>query len=143
MIIALFLFHAAHVKQQRNDLTSCFKLGGNVSEKTLFERIISREIPAAIVFEDDRCIAIKDINPQAPLHALVIPKQAIPKVSDASANDEPLIGHLLLVAAQVAREAGYGDAFRLAINNGAGAGQTVFHLHVHVLAGRALSWPPG
>lgn len=114
-----------------------------MSEKTLFERIISREIPAAIIFEDDRCIAIKDINPQAPLHALVIPKQVIPTVSDASANDEPLIGHLLRIAAQVAREAGYGEAFRLAINNGAGAGQTVFHLHVHVLAGRALSWPPG
>ena len=114
-----------------------------MSEKTLFERIIAREIPAAIVFEDDHCIAFKDINPQAPLHALVVPRKPIPKVSDATAADASLLGHLLMVAAQVAREAGYGEAFRLAINNGAGAGQTVFHVHVHVLAGRPLTWPPG
>jgi histidine triad (HIT) family protein len=114
-----------------------------VSEKTLFERIIAREIPAAIIFEDDRCIAFKDINPQAPLHALVVPRQPIPKISDANPPDASLLGHLLLVAAQVARDAGFGEAFRLAINNGAGAGQTVFHLHVHVLAGRPFSWPPG
>ncbi len=114
-----------------------------MSDKTLFERIIAREIPAAIVFEDDQCIAFKDINPQAPLHVLVVPRKPIPKVSDAEAADRLLLGHLLLVAAQVAREAGYGEAFRLAINNGAGAGQTVFHVHVHVLAGRPLTWPPG
>jgi histidine triad (HIT) family protein len=114
-----------------------------VSDKTLFERIIAREIPATIVYEDPQCLAFKDINPQAPLHVLVVPKQPIPKVSDALDADAPLLGHLLLVAARVARDAGYGDAFRLAVNNGAGAGQTVFHVHVHVLAGRPLTWPPG
>ncbi len=114
-----------------------------MSERTLFERIIAREIPAAIIYEDASCIAFKDINPQAPFHALVVPLKPIPKVSDAGVADEALLGHLLMVAAGVAREAGYGEAFRLAINNGAGAGQTVFHVHVHVLAGRPLSWPPG
>jgi histidine triad (HIT) family protein len=114
-----------------------------MSEKTLFERIIAREIPATIIYEDARCIAFKDINPQAPLHALVVPLKPIPKVSDATAADEALLGHLMMVGAQVARDAGYGEAFRLAINNGAGAGQTVFHVHIHVLAGRALRWPPG
>ena len=114
-----------------------------MSERTLFERIIAREIPASIIYEDARCIAFKDINPQAPFHALVVPVKAIPMVSNATAADEALLGHLLLVAAQTAREAGYGEVFRLAINNGAGAGQTVFHVHVHVLAGRPFSWPPG
>ncbi|MGH8598688.1 MAG: histidine triad nucleotide-binding protein [Gammaproteobacteria bacterium] len=114
-----------------------------MADKTLFERIIAREIPASIVFEDAQCIAIKDINPQAPFHVLVIPKQSLPTVAAASAADAPLLGHLLLIAAQVARDAGYGEAFRLAINNGSGAGQTVFHLHVHVLGGRPFRWPPG
>lgn len=114
-----------------------------MADKTLFERIIDREIPATIIYEDDRCLAFKDINPQAPFHALVVPLRPIPKISDATAGDEALLGHLLTVAAQVARDAGHGDSFRLAINNGAGAGQTVFHLHVHVLAGRAMRWPPG
>jgi histidine triad (HIT) family protein len=114
-----------------------------MSDITLFERIIAREIPATILYEDARCIAIRDINPQAPLHALVVPVKPIPKLSDASAADAELLGHLLQVAARVATEAGYGGAFRLAINNGAEAGQTVFHLHVHVLAGRPFTWPPG
>lgn len=114
-----------------------------MAEKTLFERIIAREIPATLLHEDAQCVAFRDINPQAPFHALVVPVKPIPKVGDAGAADEPLLGHLLTVAAKVAREAGYGEAFRLAVNNGAGAGQTVFHLHVHVLAGRSFSWPPG
>ncbi len=114
-----------------------------MADKTLFERIIAREIPATIVFEDARCIAIRDINPQAPLHVLVVPVKPIPKVSDATAEDTELLGHLLQVAARVAADAGYAGAFRLAINNGADAGQTVFHLHVHVLAGRPFAWPPG
>lgn len=114
-----------------------------MSEKTLFERIIAREIPATLLHEDARCVAFRDINPQAPFHALVVPVKPIPKLGDAAPDDEPLLGHLLMVAAKVAREAGYGEAFRLAVNNGAGAGQTVFHLHVHVLAGRPFGWPPG
>jgi histidine triad (HIT) family protein len=111
--------------------------------KTLFERIIDREIPATFIYEDEHCIAIKDINPGAPVHLLVIPRKPIVKISDASVEDQALLGHLLLVTAKVAKEAGFGDAYRVAINNGADAGQSVFHLHLHVLAGRPLKWPPG
>lgn len=110
---------------------------------TIFSKIINREIPADILYEDDQCLAFKDINPAAPLHALVIPKKPIAKVSDADASDEPLLGHLMTVASQVAAEQGYEGKFRLIVNNGAEAGQTVFHLHVHVIAGRDFVWPPG
>ncbi|MCH2556600.1 MAG: histidine triad nucleotide-binding protein [Alcanivorax sp.] len=110
--------------------------------ETIFSKIIDREIPADIVYEDDQCLAFKDINPQAPTHFLVIPRKPIPKLSDAAQDDKELLGHLLLVAGQVAREQGLED-FRLNVNNGAGASQTVFHLHVHVLGGRPFSWPPG
>lgn len=113
-----------------------------MSEKTLFTRIIDGDIPADIVYRDDHCFAIRDINPQAPLHLLVIPRQPIARVAEARPDDAMLLGHLLLVGASLAREAGHED-FRFVVNNGAGAGQSVFHLHVHVLAGRALSWPPG
>lgn len=114
-----------------------------MTQKTLFSRIIDREIPADIVHEDEVCVAFRDINPQAPLHVLVVPRKPIARLSDASAADQAVLGHLLLQAAEIAKAQGHGDAFRLAINNGADAGQTVFHLHVHLLAGRHLSWPPG
>ena len=114
-----------------------------MSDKTLFTRIIDREIPAQILYEDEHCIAFADINPQAPFHALVVPRKPIAKVADASAEDALLLGQLLLAAGEVARRNGHGDAFRLAVNNGADAGQTVFHLHVHVLSGRSFDWPPG
>lgn len=110
---------------------------------TIFSKIINREIPADIVYEDDLCLAFKDINPQAPVHVQLIPKKEIPKVSDAGAEDQNLLGHLLLTAAEVARRLGVDDAFRVVINNGAGAQQTVFHLHLHILAGRPFHWPPG
>lgn len=110
---------------------------------TIFNKIINREIDADIVFEDDQCLAFRDINPQAPLHVLVIPKKPIDMLSNASEDDAALLGHLMLVARRVARDDGYGDAFRLVVNNGEAAQQTVFHLHVHVLGGRALQWPPG
>ncbi|GAA5133576.1 histidine triad nucleotide-binding protein [Alloalcanivorax gelatiniphagus] len=110
--------------------------------ETIFSKIIDREIPADIVYEDDQCLAFRDINPQAPVHFLVIPRKPIAKLSDADEGDKDLLGHLLLVAGQVAREQGLED-FRLNVNNGAGASQTVFHLHVHVLGGRPFSWPPG
>ncbi|MBY0268340.1 MAG: histidine triad nucleotide-binding protein [Burkholderiales bacterium] len=110
---------------------------------TLFSRIIAREIPADIVYEDAHCLAFRDINPQAPTHVLLIPKQEIPRLADAGAADQDLLGHLLLTAGKVARQLGVGDAFRLVVNNGAEAGQTVFHLHLHILAGRPMRWPPG
>lgn len=110
---------------------------------TLFSKIIAREIPADIVYEDEICLAFRDINPQAPVHLLLIPKQEIPKLADATAPDQALLGHMMLVAGMVARQLGVGDAFRLVVNNGANAGQTVFHLHLHILAGRPLHWPPG
>lgn len=111
--------------------------------KTIFARIIDREIPAKIVHEDDLCLAFHDVSPRAPMHILVIPKKPIVNVGHADAGDQALLGHLMLVAARVAKEAGYGDAFRLVVNNGEGAGQTVFHLHIHVLGGRTFAWPPG
>ncbi|HUS25713.1 MAG TPA: histidine triad nucleotide-binding protein [Candidatus Binatia bacterium] len=111
--------------------------------QTLFEKIISRELPAAIVHEDEHCVAFKDIHPGAPVHLLLVPRKPLPKLSDATAADQALLGHLMLTAAKIARDHGCGDAFRLAVNNGAGAGQTVFHLHLHILGGRPMKWPPG
>jgi histidine triad (HIT) family protein len=111
--------------------------------KTIFAKIIDREIPARIVHEDDLCVAFHDVAPRAPMHVLVVPKKAIAMVSEASQDDRELLGHLMVTAANIARDQGYGDAFRLVVNNGEGAGQTVFHLHVHLLGGRAFSWPPG
>jgi histidine triad (HIT) family protein len=110
---------------------------------TLFGKIIRREIPADIVYEDDLCLAFKDINPQAPTHVLLIPKKEIVKLSDAGAEDQAVLGHLLLAAGKIARQLGVGDAFRLVVNNGAEAGQSVFHLHLHIIGGRKLRWPPG
>ena len=110
---------------------------------TLFGKIIKREIPADIVYEDELCLAFRDINPQAPVHVLIIPKQEIPRLSDAQPGDQALLGHLLLAAAKVAKSLGVEDAYRVAINNGAEAGQSVFHLHLHILAGRKFRWPPG
>jgi histidine triad (HIT) family protein len=110
---------------------------------TLFEKIINKEIPADILYEDDLSIVIKDINPQAPTHLLIIPKKVIPKLSDAIEEDKQLLGHLMLVAGQMAEKLDLDDTFRLVVNNGAKAGQSVFHLHLHLLSGRSLNWPPG
>jgi histidine triad (HIT) family protein len=111
---------------------------------TLFEKIIARQIPADIVYEDDQFLAFRDINPQAPTHLLVIPKRVIPRVGAAQAGDAELLGKLLLKAAEVARAAGLADAgFRLVINNGRDGGETVPHLHCHILGGKPLAWPPG
>ncbi|MEQ8426341.1 MAG: histidine triad nucleotide-binding protein [Gammaproteobacteria bacterium] len=110
---------------------------------TLFTKIINREIPADIVYEDDLCLAFRDINPQAPVHILVVPKKPVPRVIDANTDDQSLLGHLLLKAGEIAKNEGHGDAFRLVVNNGEAVGQTVFHLHIHILAGRGFNWPPG
>lgn len=111
--------------------------------ETIFSKIIAREIPADIVYEDERCLAFRDVNPQAPVHILVVPKKAVPMLTDAGDADRDLLGHLLLTANRIAGQEGISDAFRLVVNNGEKAGQTVFHLHVHILAGRPFSWPPG
>lgn len=109
---------------------------------SIFTRIINREIPAKIVFEDDWYIAIEDINPQAPVHLLVIPKRPIPTLNDLAETDAELVGGMFLLAAGLMRKLGHSD-YRTVFNCGGGAGQTVFHLHLHVLAGRPLTWPPG
>lgn len=111
--------------------------------KTLFEKIGAKELPAQIVYEDEHCFAIKDINPGAPLHLLLIPRKPIPRLCDATPEDQALLAHLMLTAPKLAQAQGYGEAFRLVVNNGAEAGQSVFHLHLHILAGRPLKWPPG
>jgi histidine triad (HIT) family protein len=103
---------------------------------TIFSKIIKRELPADIVYEDDLCLAFRDINPQAPTHILVIPRKEIAKLTDAKQEDQALLGHLLLAANKIARQLGVEDAFRVVISNGTDAGQTVFHLHLHLLAGR-------
>ncbi len=110
---------------------------------SLFERIIAREIPARIEHEDDQCIAIHDINPQAPVHVLVIPKRRIDRLGLAQASDQALPGHLLLTAGQLAARLQLTQGFRVVINHGPHGGESVPHLHVHVLGGRALHWPPG
>jgi histidine triad (HIT) family protein len=109
---------------------------------TLFGKIARGEMEADVVYQDDRAVAFRDIAPQAPTHVLVIPRKPIARLSEAEDGDEALLGHLLGVARRVARQEGLGD-FRLVVNDGAGAGQSVFHLHVHVLGGRSFSWPPG
>jgi histidine triad (HIT) family protein len=110
---------------------------------TIFSKIVRREIPAQIVYEDELCLAFRDINPQAPTHVLLIPKKEIPRLVDAKPEDQALLGHLLLAANKIAQQLGVADAYRLVINNGEDAGQSVFHIHFHLLAGRAFKWPPG
>jgi len=113
-------------------------------ESCLFCRIIAGEIPGEIVHQDERCVVIRDSNPQAPTHVLVIPREHLESLDDASQKDEVLLGHLLRVGARVANDEGHAETgYRTVINNGSGEEQSVFHLHVHVLAGRTMHWPPG
>lgn len=110
---------------------------------TIFHRILRREVPATFLHEDDLCFVIRDVHPQAPFHALVIPKATLESVGASTDADAALLGHLLIVARKVAQAAGHGHAFRIVTNSGAGAGQSVPQLHLHLLAGRPLAWPPG
>ena len=110
---------------------------------TIFGKIIRREIPADIVYEDDLALAFKDVNPQAPTHILVIPKKPIPRLSESSQEDTELMGHLLTTVKKVAEQANLKNGYRVVINNGADGGQTVDHLHLHLLGDRSLTWPPG
>ncbi|MHC4398621.1 MAG: histidine triad nucleotide-binding protein [Planctomycetota bacterium] len=114
-----------------------------MAEPTIFKRIIDREIPADVVYEDDLCLAFRDVNPQAPTHVLVIPKKEIPSVDDVSEADESLIGHLFVAIRKIAEQLGLNSGYRVVANCGSDAGQEVLHLHFHVLAGRKLQWPPG
>ncbi len=112
--------------------------------KTIFQKIIGREIPAKLAHEDELCIAIHDINPQAPVHVLIIPKKLIARVGEAAVADQPVLGHLLLTAAALAKKLGVAESgYRIVINNGRDGGETVPHLHVHLLGKRPLAWPPG
>ena len=111
--------------------------------KTIFEKILAREIPSAIVYEDDLVAAFRDVDPQAPTHVLIVPKKPLPRIGAATADDQPLLGHLLLKAAEVAQKIGLTDGYRLVINNGRDGGESVPHLHVHILGGRRMKWPPG
>ncbi len=114
-----------------------------MAAKTIFKRIIDKEIPANVVYEDDRCLAFRDVNPQAPVHLLVIPRKEIPSLAEATDEDASLLGHLLLTARKLAAQLGLTQGYRVVINCGPDGGQSVDHLHLHVLGGRSLEWPPG
>lgn len=114
-----------------------------MSEKTIFQQIIDREMDADIVHEDDQCVAFRDINPQAPTHILIVPRKPIPSIDDLSEEDKELVGHLYLVARDLAQEEGLDSGYRTVINCGDDGGQSVYHLHLHLLGGRSMTWPPG
>jgi histidine triad (HIT) family protein len=114
-----------------------------MSESTIFKKIIDGEIPADIVYRDERCMAFRDVNPQAPTHVLVIPIKEIPSLAELDNSDHDLIGHMMLVTRQLAADLGLTNGFRTVVNTGSEGGQTVNHLHIHLLGGRDLSWPPG
>ena len=110
---------------------------------SIFTKIKNKEIPGNVIYEDDKCFALEDINPQAPVHILIIPHKEIAKISDSTPEDKELLGHLVLVSKTIAQKYELENNYRLIINNGAGAGQSVFHIHVHLMGGRSLDWPPG
>lgn len=115
-----------------------------MTETTLFTKIRDREIPSDIVYEDDELFAFRDVEPQAPTHILVVPKQVIPTVNDLTAEQAPLVGRMVLVAQQLARQEGIDESgYRLVLNTNAGGGQSVYHMHLHLLGGRTMQWPPG
>jgi histidine triad (HIT) family protein len=114
-----------------------------MAEKTIFKRIIDGEIPARIIYQDDLCLAFHDIAPQAPVHVIVIPKQEIPSLNDVTEADSPLLGHLIVVIRKLAEQLQLESGYRVTVNCGADAGQSVDHLHFHLLGGRSLKWPPG
>ena len=114
-----------------------------MNEKTIFKRIIDGEVPADVVYDDEYCLAFKDAAPQAPTHVLIIPKKEIPSLADLDADDQSLIGHIMLIIRQLANELGLSNGYRVITNCGDEGGQTVPHLHFHLMGGRPLSWPPG
>lgn len=114
-----------------------------MAEKTLFQKIMDRDIPADIVHEDEQCVAFRDIDPKAPTHLLIVPRKPIPTLDDLTEEDEPLVGHLFLVAQKLAEAEGLANGYRTVFNCGRDGGQAVYHIHLHLLGGRRLSWPPG
>lgn len=134
---------AAKHDRNQDDASNLILGKAEVMAETIFQKIIDKEIPAEIVFEDDRCIAFKDINPQAPVHLVVIPKKPIESVDDVSAEDEAIVGHLFWAMRKIAEQEGIDRGYRVVTNCGRDAGQEVMHLHFHMLAGRGFSWPPG
>ena len=114
-----------------------------MAEETVFTKIINREIPADIVYEDDRCLAFRDIEPQAPVHLLLIPKRPVTGLQEVAADDASLLGHLLVTASKIAAQEGLDNGYRCVVNAGPEGGQAVYHLHVHLLGGRQMRWPPG
>ncbi|NP_001077041.1 histidine triad nucleotide-binding protein 2, mitochondrial [Danio rerio] len=112
-------------------------------EPTIFTKIIDKTVPAVIIYEDDKCLAFRDVNPQAPVHYLVIPRIPIPRISEAHDEDSLILGHLLVVAKNIAKKEGLAEGYRVVINDGKNGAQSVYHLHIHVLGGRQMKWPPG
>ncbi len=110
---------------------------------TIFQKIINKEIPASIVYEDDHCLAFRDVNPQAPVHVLLIPKKPVVSLNELAPEDAALCGHMMLMVPKIAATLGLDGGYRTVVNTGVHGGQSVFHLHIHILGGRALSWPPG
>jgi histidine triad (HIT) family protein len=139
----LYLWKLSAIAGSRKMATSGTYKQPPVMTETIFSKIIRREIPADIVYEDNLCLAFRDVNPQAPVHVLVIPKEPIAKLSDAESNHHALMGHLLLTVKRVAEQLELKNGYRVVINCGEDGGQTVNHLHLHILAGRSLGWPPG
>merc|ERR1711973_88122 len=135
--------------RRRNNTTMASEVEKAISaskapaQETIFSKIIDGSIPAKIIYRDEKCLAFHDVSPQAPVHFLVIPIKPIPTLDDASEDDEQLLGHLLYTAKKVAKEQNLSNGYRLVINNGADGAQSVFHLHIHVLGGRQMQWPPG
>ncbi|XP_004712467.1 adenosine 5'-monophosphoramidase HINT2 [Echinops telfairi] len=126
-----------------NEVTRAQQAAPGGAAPTIFSRILDRSLPADILFEDHQCLVFRDVAPQAPVHFLVIPKKPIPRISQAEEEDQQLLGHLLLVAKKVAKAEGLAEGYRLVINDGKLGAQSVYHLHIHVLGGRQLLWPPG
>uniref|UniRef100_A0A3P8YD88 HIT domain-containing protein n=1 Tax=Esox lucius TaxID=8010 RepID=A0A3P8YD88_ESOLU len=152
--VGIGLGNSAHYHQERHFCTSKtnsdeVNLAKEASKKygssapTIFSKVIDKSIPADIIYEDDKCLAFRDISPQAPVHFLVIPRVAIPRISEAKDDDAELLGHLLVVAKNVAKKERLHNGYRVVINDGKHGAQSVYHLHIHVLGGRQLNWPPG
>jgi histidine triad (HIT) family protein len=118
--------------------------GAEKTMSSIFTKIIKREIPAAIVYEDDECIAFRDIDPKAPVHILIVPRKEIPSLAEVTAEDKALLGHLLLKASEIAKAEGISDSgYRVVVNTNKEGGQEVYHIHMHILGGRQMTWPPG